>query len=56
MIRPLERENKLKVVLREFEPAPLPVHIVYPHARLLSTRVRVFVDWLAKKLPPALAS
>jgi DNA-binding transcriptional LysR family regulator len=56
MIRPLERENKLKVVLHEFEPAPLPVHIVYPHARLLSTRVRVFVDWLAKKLPPALAS
>jgi DNA-binding transcriptional LysR family regulator len=54
MIRPLERENKLEVVLREFEPPPLPVNIVYPHARLLSTRVRVFVDWLAKELPPAL--
>ena len=55
MIRPLEREGKLKVVLREFEPPPLPVSIVYPHARLLSTRVRVFVDWLTKRLPQALA-
>jgi DNA-binding transcriptional LysR family regulator len=55
MIRPLERQNKLRVVLEDFEPPPLPVNIVYPHARLLSTRVRVFVDWLAKKLPPALA-
>jgi DNA-binding transcriptional LysR family regulator len=54
MIRPLERENKLKVVLQDFEPPPLPVNIVYPHARLLSTRIRVFVDWLRKKLPPVL--
>ena len=54
MIRPLERDNKLKVVLRDFEPPPLPVNIVYPHARLVSTRVRAFVDWLKKKLPPAL--
>ena len=56
MIRPLERANKLKVVLADFEPPPLPVNIVYPHARLLSTRVRVFVDWLRKKLPPALGA
>jgi len=55
MVRPLERSKKLKIVLAEFEPPPLPVHIVYPHARLLSTRVRVFVDWLARTLPPALA-
>ena len=54
MVRPLERGNKLKVVLADFEPSPLPVNIVYPHARLLSTRVRVFVDWLATALPKAL--
>jgi DNA-binding transcriptional LysR family regulator len=54
MIRPLEREKKLEVVLEKFEPPPLPVSIVYPHARLLSTRVRVFLDWLAKELPRAL--
>ena len=55
MIRPLEREARLKVVLGEFEPPPLPVSLVYPHARLLSTRVRVFLDWLVQKLPAALA-
>jgi DNA-binding transcriptional LysR family regulator len=55
MTRPLERDKKLRVVLADFEPPPLPVNIVYPHARLLSTRVRVLVDWLVKTLPPALA-
>jgi DNA-binding transcriptional LysR family regulator len=56
MIRPLERADRLRVVLQDFEPPPLPVNIVYPHARLLSTRVRVFVDWLRKKLPAALTA
>jgi DNA-binding transcriptional LysR family regulator len=55
MIRPLEREKKLRVVLPEFEPPPLPVSVVYPHGRLVSTRVRAFLDWLARELPPALA-
>ena len=54
MIRPLEQDKKLKVVLANFEPPPLPVNIVYPHARLLSTRIRVFLDWLGKRLPPTL--
>jgi DNA-binding transcriptional LysR family regulator len=56
MVRPLVQEKKLKVVLAEFEPPPLPVSIVYPHARLVSTRIRVFLDWLRKKLPSALAA
>ncbi|HEX2827739.1 MAG TPA: LysR family transcriptional regulator [Burkholderiales bacterium] len=55
MIRPLEREKQLKVVLAEFEPPALPVNVVYPHGRLVSTRVRAFLDSLAKQLPKALA-
>jgi DNA-binding transcriptional LysR family regulator len=43
-------------VLEKFEPEPLPVSLVYPHARLLSARVRAFVDWTSAQLPPALAS
>jgi DNA-binding transcriptional LysR family regulator len=39
--------RKLKRILGAFEPPPLDVHIVYPHARLLSPNVRAFVD-LAK--------
>jgi DNA-binding transcriptional LysR family regulator len=31
-------------VLAEFEPPPLPIHIVYPTSRLLSAKVRTFID------------
>lgn len=31
-------------VLSEFEQEPLPVHVIYPHSRLQSPRVRAFVD------------
>lgn len=37
------REGKLKRLLKEYEPPPLPIHIVYPHARP-SSNVRAFID------------
>ena len=42
--------RKLKRVLAEFEPPPLPIQIVYPHARLLSPNVRAFVDFAVMRL------
>jgi DNA-binding transcriptional LysR family regulator len=36
--------GRLKVVLAKFEPPPLPIHIVYPTSRLLSAKVRTFID------------
>ena len=36
--------GRLKIVLAEFEQPPLPIHIVYPTSRLLSAKVRTFVD------------
>jgi DNA-binding transcriptional LysR family regulator len=36
--------GRLKVVLAKFEQPPLPIHIVYPTSRLLSAKVRTFVD------------
>ena len=45
--------GKLKRVLREHEPPPLPIHVIYPHARLLSANVRAFVDWTVPKLRAA---
>jgi DNA-binding transcriptional LysR family regulator len=38
------REGRLKIVLARFERPPLPIHLVYPTARLLSAKVRAFVD------------
>jgi DNA-binding transcriptional LysR family regulator len=34
----------LKIVLAKFEPPALPIHIVYPTSRLLSAKVRTFID------------
>jgi DNA-binding transcriptional LysR family regulator len=44
----LIKAKRLKRVLSEFEPPPLPISIVYPHARLLSSNVRVFIDLFGK--------
>jgi DNA-binding transcriptional LysR family regulator len=38
------RRGALKVVLQRFEQPPLPIHIVYPTSRLLSAKVRSFID------------
>jgi DNA-binding transcriptional LysR family regulator len=42
--------GQLKVVLAEFEGAPIPVHIVFGHARLLNARTRALVDHLKQGL------
>jgi len=49
-VEELVASGELQIVLTEFEPAPLPVSVVYSHAKLMSTRVRVFVDWITLKL------
>lgn len=36
--------GQLKAVLTPFEIPPLPIHVVYPTSRLLSAKVRTFVD------------
>src|SRR6202171_4574381 len=38
------KAGRLKIVLAKFEQPPLPIHIVYPTSRLLSAKVRAFVD------------
>ena len=53
-VAPLIAAGKLQVVLAEFEPPPMPVSLVYPHARLIATRTRVFLDWMAPRLRTAL--
>ena len=36
--------GRLKIVLEKFELPALPIHIVYPTSRLLSAKVRTFID------------
>lgn len=47
MAEPLLADGSMVRVLADWDTAPLPIHIVYPHNRHLSAKVRVFVEWLA---------
>ena len=38
------KRGALKIVLQKFELPPFPIHIVYPTSRLLSAKVRAFID------------
>ncbi|AGU51280.1 transcriptional regulator, LysR family [Variovorax paradoxus B4] len=39
-------DGRLKVLLPGFAPPPMPVSVLYPQNRQLSSRVRVFTQWL----------
>jgi DNA-binding transcriptional LysR family regulator len=41
--------GKLVEVLKDYRPSPTPVSLLYPQARQLSPRVRVFIDWLIQE-------
>ena len=47
---PYVRDKRLKIVLQQYEPPPRPVSVVYPHARLLPTRTKVFIEWMKQEL------
>jgi DNA-binding transcriptional LysR family regulator len=38
------KRGRLQIVLAKFEVPALPIHVVYPTSRLLSTKVRTFID------------
>ena len=42
--------GELEIVLREFEPPPIPIHAVHPHGRLLSAKTRAFIEFLVERL------
>ena len=46
----LVAQKKLKLILVDYEPPPVPLSIVYPHAKLLSARVRIFAEWATRNL------
>jgi DNA-binding transcriptional LysR family regulator len=41
------KAGRLKIVLADYEPPVMPIHLVYPTSRLLSAKVRAFVDLVA---------
>lgn len=49
-VAPLVAQKKLKLILVDYEPSSIPLSIVYPHAKLLSARVRLFAELAAESL------
>ncbi|MGE0358095.1 MAG: LysR family transcriptional regulator [Burkholderiales bacterium] len=49
-VEALVASRKLVRILGPFEPLPVPIQVVYPHARLLSPNVRAFVDLARERL------
>jgi LysR family transcriptional regulator for bpeEF and oprC len=48
MALPYLRSGQLREVLPQWKPQPMPISAVYPHNRHLSSKVRVFVEWVAE--------
>ncbi len=47
LVRDHVAKGRLRLVLQPYEPEPTPIYILYPHARLLSAKVRALIDYLA---------
>lgn len=49
-IEHLIADGRVEVVLEEFEPAPVPLHILWREGRVPTAKVRTFIDLLSKRL------
>jgi DNA-binding transcriptional LysR family regulator len=55
-VAPFIAQKRLKIVLERFERPPRPISVVYPHARLLPARTRLFIDWIRNEITAFRAS
>jgi len=48
MARQHVASGELLPLLQDWRLAPMPLHVAYPQNRYVSTRLRVFIDWIAE--------
>lgn len=48
MVRSLLEQERLETVLDDYMPTETGLYAIYPHSKLVSKKVRVFVDYLAE--------
>jgi DNA-binding transcriptional LysR family regulator len=53
-VRAAVAEGRLRIILREFEPEPMPVHLVHAGQPLLPLKLRAFLDFAAPRLKASL--
>jgi len=49
-IGPEIEDGSLRTVLEDYEPAPIPIHLVHPEGRRPTEKVRAFLDFAAERL------
>jgi DNA-binding transcriptional LysR family regulator len=49
-VAPELESGKLKILLSEYEAAPVPIHILHREGRYASTKIRSFIDLMAERL------
>lgn len=50
-----QKRGALQVILKDFEPEPWPVHIVYPAGRIVAIKLRAFLDFATPRLKERLS-
>ncbi len=50
------RAGRLRLLLKRFEPAPVPVHLVYDGQQRVTSKLRAFLDFAAPRLRERLAA
>ncbi|WP_340109969.1 LysR family transcriptional regulator [Pikeienuella sp. HZG-20] len=49
-IAPQLAEGLVQTILSDFEPPPMPIHVVHQEGRMVSSKVRAFVDFMVDRL------
>ena len=49
-VAPHVADGALQIVLRDFEPQPLPIHVVHQEGRRASAKLRSFIDFAVGRL------
>jgi DNA-binding transcriptional LysR family regulator len=49
-VTPHVADGRLRIVLQDFEPKPLPIHIVHQEGRRTSAKLRTFIDFIVDRL------
>jgi DNA-binding transcriptional LysR family regulator len=48
-------QDHLRIVLTDYEPAPLPIHLIHPEGRMLPSKTRAFLEFATPRLRQRLA-
>lgn len=49
-IAPYLRDGRVQIILDAYELPPMPIHVVHQEGRMVSTKIRAFVDYMVDRL------